>query len=87
MIYYEFFNILKLCLPPQRVSSGITEALKESGKITDGEQMKKQIKGKSSGNNLNIYRVGNKSVLLIISLSYEFKWKTYFTNFDLIRVL
>lgn len=33
-------------LSQQRVSSGIREALKESKKITDEEELKKSLKGK-----------------------------------------
>lgn len=64
----------------------MTEALKESGKITDGEQMKKLIKGKYSGNNLNIYRVGKKKCFTYYQ-SYLWIQVEDFTNFDLIRVL
>ena len=40
-----FIIISRLCLSLQRVSSGITEALKESRKGADGEQLKTLVKG------------------------------------------
>lgn len=39
----------------QRVNTGLMEEIKKLGKITDGEQMKKLVKGKCSGNKMNIF--------------------------------
>lgn len=52
MIHQKVIYIIyseRLYLSPQRVSAGIMEALKDSRKSTDGEQLKKLLKGKYPG--------------------------------------
>lgn len=48
------FNISISHLSHQRVHAGITEEIKKVGKITDGEQMKKVVKGKYFGNGISL---------------------------------